>query len=93
MGLLFSIKAILTVNSALWLINSFVPSNGSTSQNLNQFFLTSQSTKDSSERIGISALSSERELIINLFEDHHKQEIHFLVIYAIKNCSLNHNVD
>ena len=38
-GFLFLIKAIFTVNSPFFFINSFVPSNGSTNQKLFMFFL------------------------------------------------------
>ena len=54
-GVLFSIKAILTVNSPFFFINSFVPSKGSTSQ---YFFHDDLILKGilefSSESIGIS---------------------------------------
>ena len=68
MGLLFSIKAILTVNSPFFLINSFVPSNGSTNQYLVQFFLSFHSTSDSSLKIGIVLSNFCKAFIIILLE-------------------------
>ena len=67
-GLLFSIKAILTVNSSFFLINSLVPSKGSTNQYLLQFFLVFQSTSDSSLKIGILESKLLSESMMNLFE-------------------------
>ena len=56
-GIPFSTKAILTVNSPFFLTNSFVPSKGSTIQSISQFFLCSYSGwLPSSLKIGILLL-------------------------------------
>ena len=53
-GVLFFTRAMLTVNSPLRLINSLVPSIGSTIQSLSQCFLVSYGMLlPSSERMGI----------------------------------------
>ena len=68
-GVLFSIKAILTVNSPFFFINSFVPSKGSTSQYCSHDDLILNGISEfSSESIGISGVSTLSLSHIILFE-------------------------